>query len=281
MVDNIFSIDFEDWFHAYGNKNQIIEVSRTDPSTYQNSIVEEGCEKLLDILDKFNTKSTFFILGSIAKYNKKIIKKIYDRGHEIGSHGNNHLPLYFMSLKEFEYDILESKKIIEDVIQDNIISYRAPGFSLSNNLNSIYEILLKNNFKISSSVLIGRSDYGGAKVKFNKVKMFTINDKTIFEFPSTTYNFFGFKFNPVGGGYMRVLNHRVIFYFLNNMLKNDIPINLYIHPRELVLGHPKLKNLNINRYLKSYLNMKTVDFKLNKILSKFKFDRLDNVIKSL
>lgn len=46
--------------------------------------------KMLDILKKHEVKTTFFIGGSWAKDNEALLKRIFDEGHEIGSHGYLH-----------------------------------------------------------------------------------------------------------------------------------------------------------------------------------------------
>lgn len=49
--------------------------------------------KVLDVLAKYNVKATFFVLGSKVMNNKKILKREYDSGMEIGNHTFNHLLL--------------------------------------------------------------------------------------------------------------------------------------------------------------------------------------------
>ena len=44
-------------------------------------------------------------------------------------------------------DLIESRKILEDLSQSNLVSYRAPGFSLTKNQKQIYNILIEKNYK--------------------------------------------------------------------------------------------------------------------------------------
>ena len=91
-IKNLFSVDFEDWFNAYTDLRHILKTSQSRPDVYTNSIIEHGCNNILEIIEDKKIKSTFFILGQVAQQNKKLIRKIYSLGHEIGSHGYNHLP---------------------------------------------------------------------------------------------------------------------------------------------------------------------------------------------
>lgn len=61
--------------------------------------------KVLDVLDKYNVKATFFVLGSRVINNKEIIKREYSSGMEIGNHTFSHL-----LLTKYEEDVI-SKEI--------------------------------------------------------------------------------------------------------------------------------------------------------------------------
>ena len=50
----------------------------------------EYIEDILDVLDVYNVKTTFFVGGSWVAKNVDVAKLIYNRGHEIGNHGYNH-----------------------------------------------------------------------------------------------------------------------------------------------------------------------------------------------
>lgn len=47
-------------------------------------------QSILDVLEAYNVKTTFFIGGSWAVKNVDLIKEIYSRGHELGNHGFYH-----------------------------------------------------------------------------------------------------------------------------------------------------------------------------------------------
>lgn len=46
--------------------------------------------KILDILDKYNVKATFFLIGNWIEDFPKEVEEIAKRGHEIGNHSNTH-----------------------------------------------------------------------------------------------------------------------------------------------------------------------------------------------
>lgn len=51
---------------------------------------EDKTKEILDILDKYNVKATFYIIGLWCNDYPEQVKEIYSRGHEIGNHSNKH-----------------------------------------------------------------------------------------------------------------------------------------------------------------------------------------------
>lgn len=50
----------------------------------------EFLDDMLDILDRYNVKTTFFIGGTWAVLNEEYLTKIYEKGHELANHGYHH-----------------------------------------------------------------------------------------------------------------------------------------------------------------------------------------------
>ncbi len=57
--------------------------------------------KVLEILDSFNVKATFFCLGSKIEKHPNIYNTILAKGHKIGNHGYFHKKGWFLSKKKF------------------------------------------------------------------------------------------------------------------------------------------------------------------------------------
>ena len=67
---------------------------------------------MLDVLDEYEAKATFFIGGSWADDNVSCLKEIRDRGHEIGSHGYFHLEHDKLTLAENAEEIRRSVEFL-------------------------------------------------------------------------------------------------------------------------------------------------------------------------
>lgn len=77
---------------------------------------EEQVKNILDILDIYNVKTTFFIGGSWAVKNIDLVKEIYSRGHELGNHG-----FYHKDQDNLDYEgNLKEIKMCHEVISKNL-----------------------------------------------------------------------------------------------------------------------------------------------------------------
>ena len=77
---------------------------------------EEFVEHILDILDIYKVKTTFFIGGSWAVKNVDLVKEIYTRGHELGNHG-----FYHKDQDSLDFDAnLQEIKMCHEIVSKNL-----------------------------------------------------------------------------------------------------------------------------------------------------------------
>ena len=263
---SIFTIDVEDYFNVTEERGEP-PVSEWDSLP---SIVESGFLKLLDLLDTYQVKATCFFLGYVAKKYPHLVKEAQKRGHEIASHGMFHRIVYKMSKDEFTTDLLQSKNILEDICSEQVTAFRSPSFSLTEASPWFFETLAETGFIADSSVFPVKRDYGGYKTTQKKPYWITTEKGDICEFPISVAPFCGKDICFFGGGYLRLFPKHVILYMHKKLAKQGIPTLFYIHPREMEPQHPRLK-MNKMAYFKSYVNLNTVQPKLEAILSSSKF----------
>jgi len=133
-------------------------------------VLEEGMPLLLELYKKYNIKSTFFFTAYIAKLFPDIVRITVKEGHEVASHGKSHL-------KENGFDIMPfqkqkehldySKKLLEDISGQEVISFRAPALRVSP-LTS--RALIETGYKIDSSIASQRFDFFLSFGSKNKMK---------------------------------------------------------------------------------------------------------------
>lgn len=82
--------------------------------------------RILDILDKYSVKATFFALGHNAAQHPQLLREVVEAGHEIGSHGWRHQNLADASPDETRREIVTGTHLIEDHAQVAVRAFRPP-----------------------------------------------------------------------------------------------------------------------------------------------------------
>ena|SRR5690625_1484807 len=268
MRNVVLSVDIEEWYHLdYLQKYNLEKKDVTVP------LINE----FLDMLDKHDIKTTFFVLGELAYKYKDILQDISERGHEIASHGYDHTILHKMSNNEFKYDIEKSKDIIENVINKTVIGYRAPCFSLDNDKLEI----LKNSAYLYDSSYIRFSNhplYGELDLtEFKQVDDLIYFHNNFYEFELPTKKIWGQNIPISGGGYLRLFPNFLNKYFINSFLKRYNNFFFYLHPFELTdTKLPFPAKTSLKDQFRASVGRKGNLEKLKKIISSLKDDHKVN-----
>jgi len=101
--------------------------------------LDEGIPVLLSIFEEHDVKATFLVTGEVADKRPDVLKEIYQRGHEIGSHSYHHKSIKAQTYPEIENEIILSTNAIEKAIGVRPVSFRAPGHSACNDLMTILQ----------------------------------------------------------------------------------------------------------------------------------------------
>ena len=98
--------------------------------TFDDGPNENITERILNILNDFDIKATFFVTGIKAEQNSKIIKRIYDAGHDIGNHCYSHTKAKGYQFLHINNEILKTQLTIKRITGSLPIFFRAPYGSL-------------------------------------------------------------------------------------------------------------------------------------------------------
>ena len=209
-------------------------------------VLTQGMPRLLDLYDKYGVKATFFFTGHIAQIYPEVVRMAYKRGHEVGSHGLTHevsKAFDVMPHDEQVSHLIQSKHILEDIIGEEVISFRAPAARVD---KKFPQIMKEAGFKIDSSVAPQRLDMMfsfGALKKLHwltaprhaycvrEENIFKRGDSDIFEVPISAMGF------PYIGTFMRIapgVNRftRQILYW--ETLCNGRQFVFLTHPNEFI-----------------------------------------------
>ena len=86
----------------------------------------EDTQQLIDILDKYNVKATFFVVGEWVDKYPESVKALSDAGHEVMSHSNTHAHFNSLSADEIVADLTACGDKIEGVTGVRPTLFRCP-----------------------------------------------------------------------------------------------------------------------------------------------------------
>ncbi len=270
----IFSVDVEDWFH-------ILDLPSTPPISEWDALpsrVEKNFLILLDIFAEKNAHVTCFFLGWVAQKFPHLVREAMKRGHEIASHGYAHRLVYRMTREEFFDDAKKSKTIIEDAAGRPVLGYRSAGFSVTKDTPWFFEMLMEAGYQYDSSVFPALRGHGGLEGGQLAPFLHRGLSGSLVEFPITVKKVFGKPICFYGGGYLRLFPYFLIQRMTRQVLADGRPVNFYIHPREIDPHHPRL-SMGFMRRFKSYVNLRSTEVKIRRLLSEFELTTFENFIK--
>lgn len=278
-IKTLLSVDLEDWYTSaylrkFVTKNNIC------------SKIVESTIPILDLFEKKNVKATFFVLGDIAEKFPDLIKKISTNGHEIASHGYSHTPLWYLTPEKFREELKMTNLIIEKIIKQKPIGFRAPYASLNNRTSWVVDILEEEGFIYDSSIFPMKTPIYGISKAPKKIYKISSNNiyvnspsAKIIEVPFTVISFGFIKIPCTGGIYGRIISLKMLKYFLKIASKKNGVVNFYFHPWETFLDIPKINVPFFNKFV-SYFNIKNYLKKVEFLLDIFECNTFKNYIEN-
>jgi polysaccharide deacetylase family protein (PEP-CTERM system associated) len=274
----LLTIDVEDWFQVENLRPYFPPITWNS----QQLRVEQNTHKILDLLDAIPLRSspkssknpaiplgTFFILGWVAERLPNLVREIQTRGHEVASHGYNHIMCPQMNLMDLENDLIRSKKVIEDIIGAEVKGYRAPNFSINDNAlrliercgyryDSSYNSFSKHG-RYGSISLNGQNRFGAAMRISQEFMELPISNLTI-----------GNQTIPWGGGgYFRFFPLSIFKAGVRHILQALNTYTFYMHPWEVDPNQPRVKESKGLSSWRHYLNLNKTHQRLQNLITTF------------
>ena len=107
--------------------------------------------KVLKILQKYEIKATFFVIGENIEYQKDILKMVYNQGHEIGNHFYTHDNINNLSKSEIKENIIKTNQLIYSTIGYTPKVVRPPYGIVNDNLKEVC-------FELNMSIILWTDD---------------------------------------------------------------------------------------------------------------------------
>lgn len=94
--------------------------------TYDDGPNPPYTDSLLNVLNKFQAKATFFVIGKRVERNPAVVQRILDEGHEVGNHSYSHTKLINQRLAVVQAEVSKTDEILSELGADSNIHFRAP-----------------------------------------------------------------------------------------------------------------------------------------------------------
>ena len=271
---NILTFDIEEWY---------IEKVFGGGRAFKYQQFDETFNKVLDEMDRLGIKATFFCVGRMATDFPDVIKRIANRGHEIGCHSNVHTWLNKMDETILRKDTMEALAALEDVSGQKVTSYRAPAFSITEKNKWAVNVLADCGIESDASIFPAVRDLGGyASFPYDVPCKISYQGSTLKEYPIGLISFLGKQVAYSGGGYFRLIP----YWLVNKKMKHRDYNICYFHLADLI--HEEYKMLSkeayetyfkepgtlknrLVRYVKSNVGTSDAYGKLIKLLSQHQF----------
>lgn len=269
---NAMSVDVEEHFQVSAFEGTIArgDWERSD------SRVEANVDRILEVFAAARVSATFFTLGWVAERHPECIRRIAAAGHEIASHGYQHVRVVKQTRREFFEDISRTKKILEDTVGRPVLGYRAASYSIVKDNLWALETLESAGYRYSSSIYPVHHDLYG--IPDAPRFAFRRSGGSLVEIPVSTCRALGHNWPCGGGGFFRLLPYALSRWALRRVNSVDRqPTMFYFHPWEIDPDQPRIHEAPLRSRFRHYLNLRRFEPRLRRLLAEFRWDRVDRV----
>ncbi|CAJ35717.1 polysaccharide deacetylase family protein [Methanocella arvoryzae] len=221
------TVDIEDWYHVpsvcgspYSEFRDTVDFFSKWKDRYD--YLTGPTMRTLDILDRFDVRATFFVVGEVVEHYPGLVEAISARGHEIACHSLRHPCIINPRTKEpamdpevFKAATLLAKRMLEKASGKKVIGYRAPNALIS---GWMIDALEEIDFEYDSSVNVNSFFHKtGSPVDdvttipyYPRRSSLSVGEKRgIVEFPWARFEA-GVKIPAYGGPILRFLGSSII-----------------------------------------------------------------------
>jgi len=269
---NAMTVDVEDYFQVSAFESHVAKAQwQILPRR-----VERNTLRILDLFAEYQVKGTFFTLGWVAERYPDLVRKIVASGHELASHGWEHIRVSTQTPEEFRRDIERTRKLLQDLSGEPVLGYRAASYSIGAGEAWAWEQLARAGYRYSSSIVPIRHDLYGipGAPRF----AFDTAGGQLLEIPITTVPIAGRNLNCGGGGWFRLFPYAFSRWALSRVNSIDGQAGIfYFHPWEIDPEQPRPQGLGLRTRFRHYLNLGRTYNRLQRLLQDFHWGRMDEI----
>lgn len=268
----VLTVDVEDWYHLLDSP----AAPQMEQWEQLESRIDRGLNGLLDLLAAAGSRATLFWLGWLAERHRTLVHCCEQAGHEIANHGYGHLLAYQAGPERFRRDVVRGKEVLEQICGHPVRGFRAGGFSVTGQTPWAFDIIRECGHDYDVSVFPAARGHGGLGGAPLGPHWIDTPSGPLLEFPLSVVDRCGCRFCLFGGGYLRLAPRWLIRLGVDHLRARGRPLIVYVHPREIDPGQPRLPLTGKRRFM-YYVNLRTTRPKLEWLCRRHGFQTVSEV----
>lgn len=263
MTTCVLTFDIEEWFQVE-NLRPLFPPERWDGVPRRAAATTR---RLLDVLDGYGIRATFFVLGWLADREPGLVREIADAGHEVACHGYGHRLAGELSPEEFRHDVTRARELLAALAGREVLGYRAPSFALTRERLSV---LADAGFRYDSSHhpfslhdRYGRLDHPEVECAPGVYRM----EPRLLELPLSMERLGPLAVPVSGGGYLRLYPGALFRALVRRVVRRGGPYVMYLHAWEIDPDQPRVTGLSATRRFRHYNNLARTLPRLHRLVS--------------
>jgi len=226
---HVLTISLEDYFQVLTFRKLIPREQWTRFDTR----LERNTLRVLDLLDRFDIRATFFVLGWIADRRPDIVREVARRGHEVANKGYYPTSFRDSSPTELRDNLTRARDALERAAGTRVVGCRIPQTRFGPEDLWALDLLAEEDYRYDSSMVPSFLSFQSEPWR-RFVHQHQHKDKVIWEFPISTYRIMGFNLPISGGNYIRQFPAKFVKRLAQRWSQTQkSPLVMYFHVWEL------------------------------------------------
>lgn len=260
------SFDVEEYFHVANLRERFARADWDDVP----SRIDVGMGAILDCLERHDVRATFFFLGWMAERFPGLVERCVAGGHEIASHGYEHLFLGDLTPESLDEDLERTERALVAAGAPRPIGFRASTFTLTRETWWAFDVLVRRGYLYDSSIHPVRHPVYGIPDFDPGISRIQAAGGELVEFPVATWPLLGRNLPMGGGGYFRLLPGAVTRAALGSLERRGRRAAMYLHPWEFDPDQPRQPAPLLKRF-RHYVGLRRTLPRLERVLETFRF----------
>jgi polysaccharide deacetylase family protein (PEP-CTERM system associated) len=247
---HLLTVTLEDYYHVKAF-NQLIHSGQW--YRFENRL-ERNTELALQLLEQTDSRATFFVFGRIAESMPELVRRIVERGHEVGSRGMYPRDMTQLTPDEIRADLAKSRELVEQASGRRVIGFRA-GEILNNPADTwLFNFVAEEGYRYDSSFCPWMR-MANERPDLIVTHRRRIGERDLWVVPISSFSTFGYRL-PMGGNFLRQFPMPLIENaFRNWTSKLALPLVTYFNVWELDPDQPRIEAAPLMQRIRQYRNL--------------------------